>query len=336
MTKNKILFLSRQDIRELVKMEQAIPAVQEAFARLSAGQALVPERMHLNIPDGCTKLLMPVFLPETGQVGLKLISLCPNNPAQGLPYSQSIMLVVDARTGQPLAVLEAAYLTAIRTGAASGVATDLLARKKAETVAIFGAGLQGRTQLMAVCAVRPIRRAFIFDPDFDKANRFASEMQKLLGIPVERMEDIRPVEQADIICTATPSTQPVFPAEAVKSGTHINAIGAFKPEMQEVPPEIVTRATVVVDHLESCRTEAGDLIKPIQNGQFSWEAVHAEIGEIILGKKPGRTSAKEITFFKSVGNAVQDLAVASLAISRATQKKMGQYFDLLGEDQDGT
>ena len=331
MNQNEIRLFSRRDIREAVSMAEAIGAVRQAFAQLASGKALVPARTHLDITESeCTGLLMPVYLPDTGKIAVKLISLCPGNPDRGLPYSHALVVVMDADTGVPLAVMEAAYLTALRTGAASGVATDLLANPTARTVAIFGAGLQGRTQLLAVCAVRPIQRAIIFDPNPEKARDYAEEMTRQLQITVQQAKQEEELREADIICTATPSDKPVFRVENVRPGVHINAIGAFKPTMQEIPPEIVKRATIVVDHLESCREEAGDLIKPVEEGLLRWEDIHAELGEIIIGKKSGRVSDREITFFKSVGNAVQDLAVADLTIRKAREKPLGMPFNLLG------
>lgn len=305
-------------------MPAAIAAVRAAFRDLSLKKAVVPVRTQLECGNSATTaLIMPVYLPDTGKLAVKLITLAPNNPVRGLPFSHSLLLVADAVDGRPLAVMEGAWLTAMRTGAASGVATHLLARENADTVAIFGAGLQGRTQLEAVCAVRPIRRAIVFDPDPGKAAVYAAEMSGKLNIAVEPARSGEELSQADIVCTATTSAQPVFRDNRLKAGAHINAVGAYKPDAREIPTETVQRAKVVVDHRESALQEAGDLLIPIREGKFSPEQIYGEIGEIVAGKLAGRESDDEITLFKSVGNAVQDLAVAALVLEQGARRNLG-------------
>jgi ornithine cyclodeaminase/alanine dehydrogenase-like protein (mu-crystallin family) len=219
---------------------------------------------------------------------------------------------MDAANGTPLAVLDASYLTAVRTGAASGVATDVLAREDARVAAVFGAGVQGRTQLEAVAAVRSLRKAFIFDIDARAAADFAVEMGGRLGLDIEPAASPKALRDADIVCTATTSATPVFSDADLKPGAHINAIGSYKPHVREVPGETVRRAAVFVDERRSSLEEAGDLIIPLRQGLFGEDHIRAEIGEVLAGLKPGRTSEDEITLFKSVGNAVLDLAVAGL------------------------
>jgi ornithine cyclodeaminase/alanine dehydrogenase-like protein (mu-crystallin family) len=230
---------------------------------------------------------------------------------------------MDASNGRPIALIEGSSLTAIRTGAASGLATKLLARESSETVAIFGAGLQGETQLGAVCAVRPIRKAWIFDLDKDKATNFACELSKKLSIEIEVSKSPADLKYADIICTATTSEKPVFKDANIKDGVHINAIGAFKPYVHEIPVETVVRARVVVDHLESCLTEAGDLIIPLNEGLITREHILAEIGDIASKNLMIRKSESDITFFKTVGNAVQDLYAANLILKNARKNNLG-------------
>jgi ornithine cyclodeaminase/alanine dehydrogenase-like protein (mu-crystallin family) len=306
-------FFSSADIERSVSMPEAIRAVKEAFIQLSAGQALVPHRTSLELPElRTTALVMPAYLPAAKLIGLKLISLCEDNPAKGLPLAQAVTILMDAETGTPLAVLDASYLTAVRTGAASGAATDALARKEARVAAVFGAGVQGRTQLEAVASVRPLDRAFVFDVDARAAARFAEEMGRSLSLRVEPAASPRALREADIICTATTSAVPVFSDADLKPGAHINAVGSYKPHVRELPAETVIRARVFVDHRASALEEAGDLIIPLRAGQIAESHLLAEIGEVLAGLAPGRLSEDEITLFKSVGNAVQDLAVAGL------------------------
>jgi ornithine cyclodeaminase len=235
--------------------------------------------------------------------------------------------VIEAATGRAVALLEGGSLTAIRTGAGSGAAMDLLARKDSRTVAIFGAGVQGRTQLEAACAVREIRAAWVFDANREQAEKFAAEMAGRGRVPTEvrvAQSPAQAAKEADIICAATTSTSPVLDNADVKPGAHISAIGSYTPEMQEVPAETVARAKVVVDSRSATLAETGDLLKPMQAGLFDESHIHAELGEIVLGRKPGRTSESEVTYFKSVGIAVQDAMAAQLALQNAEKMGLGQ------------
>jgi alanine dehydrogenase len=321
----KLRALSNQDIRQALPMHQAIETMKRAFAQLSAGQADVPLRAVLDVPrhNGVT-LVMPGYLAADDQMAVKVVSVFNDNPTAGLPLIHALVVVVDATTGAPAAVLDGTYLTALRTGAASGAATDLLARQDAHTAAIFGAGVQGRTQLEAVCAARPINEAWIYDLATERADAYAAEMSQRLSISVKAAESpAEVVHRADVICTATTASKPVFQDEHVHPGTHINAVGAYTPQMQEIPPETVLRAKVVIDHRESSMAEAGDLLIPLGQGLMTEDHIYAELGEIAAGTKPGRTSPEEITFFKSVGVAVQDVAAAGAVLAAAQRLGLG-------------
>jgi len=313
--------ISAAEIRQALPMKQAIEAMREAFVLLTQKQVHVPPRIHLDAPqhNGAT-LTMPVSIPGKNRIGVKFLSLYNDNPKKnGLPGIQALMILMDAENGRPLALMDGASLTALRTGAASGVATDLLARHDAETVAIFGAGAQGRTQLEAVCAVRKISHAFVFNRSRQRAAQFATEMSEQLGIEVTVAKSSDALRQTDIICAATNSAQPVLADCDIRSGVHINAIGSYKPHIREIPGETVTRARVFVDCKESCLTEAGDILIPLQEGLFDEKHILGEIGELVLSRKKGRANSDEITLFKSVGNAAQDL-VAADKIWIATKK----------------
>jgi ornithine cyclodeaminase/alanine dehydrogenase-like protein (mu-crystallin family) len=311
----RLRYITDEKIREALTMPEAIRAVKEAFIQLSTGQAVVPARTSLEIPEfRTTALVMPAYLPRSKRLGLKLISLCEDNPAKGLPMAQAVSIIMDAELGTPLAVLDASVLTAVRTGAASGAATDALARKEARTAAIFGCGVQGRTQLEAIAAVRPIRKIFVFDINPKAAAAFAEEMRRKLALDVEPATSPEVLREADVISTATTSSVPVFSDAHLKPGVHINAIGSYKPHVREIPGETIRRAKVFVDQKQACLEEAGDLIIPLRENLIDEGHIRAEIGEVLAGLKPGRGSEDEITVFKSVGNAVQDLAMASLIV----------------------
>ena len=324
MTDQKIRFLSGEEVKRALPMNEAIEAMKGAFIKLSADQVVAPPRTHLDIEENNgVALVMPVYIPGGKYMELKLITLFGNNPEKGLPLIHALVTVVDIKDGRPLAIMDGTSLTAIRTGAASGAATDLLARENAHTAAIFGAGHQGMTQLEAVCAVRDIREAYIFDIDEQRGREFAGEMSEKLNIPVHAAHSKEELQKADIICTATTSVEPVFADNDLKPGVHINAVGSYKPHVREIPGETVIRARVIVDHRASSLTEAGDLIIPMKEGLIGEEHISAEVGEIASGKIMGRMSNEEITFFKSVGNAVQDLAAASLGLEKAEQLDLG-------------
>jgi len=315
MSAPRLRVITTEEIKKALTMTEAIKAVREAFIQLSTGLAKVPARTAIEVPGSrTTALVMPAYLPGTKRIGVKLISLCENNPAKGLPLAQAVTVVMDAETGVPLAVLDAGHLTAVRTGAASGVATDLLARKDARVAAVFGAGVQGRTQLEAVAAVRPLRKAFVFDVDPRAAAAFAAEMGSRLGLDVEPAGSSRDLGQADIVCTATTSAVPVFSDADLKPGVHINAVGSYKPHVREVPAETVRRARVFVDDRRAALEEAGDLIIPLRQGLIEASHILAELGAVLAGLEPGRVSNGDVTLFKSVGSAVQDLAVAGLVV----------------------
>ncbi len=324
-----MLILNAEEVRRSLPMKTAIEAMKRAYAALSDEKAEVPLRTRLSVPSQeAVSLFMPAYVQtEQGDaLGVKVVSLFPNNPARSLAFIQAAVLVLEADTGRPAALLEGGTLTAIRTGAGSGAAIDLLARKDSRVLAVFGAGVQGRTQLEAACSVRAIEQAWVFDPSSEKAQDFAQEMSavKTVTATISVADSPRQaVAEADIICTATTSDLPVFEDVDVKQGAHISAVGSYTPEMQEVPAKTVARAYVVVDSRSAALAETGDLIRPLRSGLFQEDHVQAEIGEIVLGRKPGRSSLEQLTFFKSVGVAVQDTVAAALALQNALQLGLG-------------
>jgi len=328
-----MLILTADDVKKALPMQEAIEAMKRAYASLSDGKAEVPLRTRLSVPpQEAVSLFMPAYVQAQGgdALAVKVVSLFPNNPGRGLAFIQAAVLVLEADTGQTAAVLEGSSLTAIRTGAGSGAAIDLLARPNSKVVAVFGAGAQGRTQLEAACSVRKIEAAWVFDPSAEQAEAFVEEMAGMGSIPKDLRVANKPeqaVSEADIVCTATTSTTPVFADSDLKLGAHVSAIGSYTPEMQEVPAETVARALAVVDSRSATLAETGDLLQPMQAGLFGEEHIYAELGEIVLGRKAGRQSSDQITYFKSVGVAVQDAMAAQLALQNARQLGLGVEVD---------
>jgi len=306
-------------------MTEAIVAMKEAFRELSAGKAVVPPRTRICIEERLGDVLvMPAFSPAAGRIGLKVITLFERNRTLRLPFIQALALVLDAGTGTPMAIMDGTALTAIRTGAASGAATDLLARSNVRKVAIFGAGLQARTQLEAVLTVRPLVEAAVFDPEHIRADEFAAWAGREFGIAASAAASpAEALEGAGVVCTATTSQTPVFADAELASGVHINAVGSYQPGVREIPPETVVRALVFVDHYGAAWEEAGDLVLPLEAGLITRGHVQAELGEVASGDKPGRQDPCAVTLFKSVGLAVQDLAAAARALANAEALGLG-------------
>ncbi len=311
--------LDAQAVRKALPMPRAIEAMARAFVAYSAGQVEMPLRLRLPVPrHDAVVLHMPAYLhDEQGEaLAVKIVSVYPHNPQKGHPLIYATVLVLEPETGRPLAVLEGATLTAIRTGAASGLATRLLAREDAHVLAVFGAGVQARTQIEAVCTVRPIERVWVYAPTRSHVEALIEELAGKGPIPKDMRAADSPAQalaEADVVCTATTSSTPVFDPQDLRPGTHINAVGSYTTEMVEIPLEIVARAYVVVDSREAVRAESGEISQALARGLLTEDAL-VELGEIVLGRRPGRTHRDQVTLFKSVGLAVQDAAAAQAAL----------------------
>lgn len=327
-----MLILSRADVKRLVSMPTAIDLVTRAFQDLSAGAARSPLRTPLSVPRGPgTTLVMPAYVPSAQALGVKVVSVFPGNAERRLPTIASIVCLVDDETGQPIALMDGGYLTALRTGAVSGAASRLLSRPESSVLVVIGTGAQAVTQAAAVCAVRPIERIIVIGRSPEGLGRFREGIAgdwPALASRVETSLDASSAALADIICLATSSRTPVFDDADVRPGTHINGVGSFTPQMQEAPAATVARAIVVVDQLEPALEEAGDLIVPLEAGVFGKDHLTRDLGSLASGEVTGRTSDHDVTFFKSVGNAVQDMAVGRYAYDEAVRTGVGQTADL--------
>jgi alanine dehydrogenase len=310
------LLLTRKDVEQVLTMKDAIAAVEEGFRQLALGNVIMPQRTAIRISQHHgIHLGMPAYVGGAGDGGslaLKVVTVYPDNPSKyGMPTTIGTLLLNDPRTGALVAIMDAGFLTAMRTGAVSGVATKYLAREDARSVGVFGAGVQARAQLAAMCEVRSIERVSVFDPWQEGRDKFAAEMSARLSIPVEPTDDPRVCVDNDIVVAASSSSEPIFDGAWLAPGTHINGIGSHSPNARELDTVTIQRAKVVPDLAAACLVEAGDLIIPIQEGAFTEDQIHASLGEIVAGIKPGRESGDEITLFKSVGLAVQDAATAA-------------------------
>ncbi|MEE4607499.1 MAG: hypothetical protein V2L15_01310 [Desulfobacteraceae bacterium] len=318
----KIRILTASQVRAALPMPEAIGAMRSAFSQLSAGDAEVPLRGRVGTGKGVS-LLMPAYMKKSGELGVKIISIYDGNPQRGLPTVSATVMVLDSETGLPLAFMDGSSLTAIRTGAAGGLAAEILSRPDARRMVLFGAGVQARTQLEAVLAVRRLEEVAVVDPSAEAARRLAADFNSRPNGPrVVVADDPSPaVSRADIVVTATTARTPVFNGNDLRPGTHVTAVGSFMPDVQEIDAVTVGRAYVVADSRPMALAEAGDLIIPRA-------AVDAEIGEIINGARPGRQSDDQITLFKTVGVAVQDVVAAAVVLARAEKEGIGMVVEL--------
>lgn len=329
--------LTARELVELVPMRDAVELMKAVFERASAGETLSPLRTPIDMPDGSgVTLYMPAYVPQTtlapAATGAKIVSVFTGNPERGLPTINAIVIMIDPATGVPLGIIEGGSLTALRTGAVSGAATDLLARRNSRVLTVIGAGAQGVTQAAAVAAVRDIEVIYPVDLNPESVASFAERLagwdEQAAGLVQTGKSAKEAVRAADVICTATTSKRPVFEDEWVRPGTHVNGVGAYTPEMQEIPTGLVQRARIVVDQIEAALHEAGDLIQPIQRGELDRENVSIELGHLVAGSVTGRSDDDDITFFKSVGNAIQDMIVGGLALQRAEERGIGATIEL--------
>lgn len=328
-SRKPIVLIKSSEIQQNFSMPEAIDAMEEAFSSLSSGKSFVPQRYVTSMQGGMLNLLLkPAGVDSLNRAAIKILTQKELGAVRGIPAIVGIVMVLDTQTGELLSIMDGEYLTALRTGAASGLATKYFAREEAKTLAIFGCGAQGKTQLEAVAAVRNVSKVWIFDKYKAAAESFISEMKSKLNIEIQIAETNNVLKKCDIICTATNAEAPLFYLNDLKEGVHINAIGSYKPNMQELDPMILKVAKIIVDQKDSCLAESGDLIKPINDGIFSAEHIWGEIGEFALNKIEGRSSEKEITVFKSVGVAIQDFVVANRIYEKALLGQFGQAFNL--------
>jgi ornithine cyclodeaminase/alanine dehydrogenase-like protein (mu-crystallin family) len=303
--------------------------MERAFSLLSSGESFVPLRFVSKLPSNEMMMLFkPAYVEKEKRISVKFLTQRANGFIPEIPIIQGIVLIMDAVTGEILSLMDGEYLTALRTGAASGLATRCFARKDANTLALFGCGAQGQTQMEAVSCERDIKKVLVFDKNKNTADRFIREMQEKLQIEMVYTSDTSLLNETDIICTATNSYVPLFKKEVLKKGVHINAVGSFQPHMQELDPYILRDAKVYVDQIESCLKESGDFIKPIAEGIITKRNIIGEIGDFCLNKIAGRESENEITVFKSVGIAIQDYTVATDIYNNSLENSFGHDINL--------
>ncbi len=323
----KVLWLSEDDVKSLLSMDDAIPAVEIAFREHGLGGVQMPPKSYLYYEKGDLRT-MPAYIKKLNATGVKIVNSHPQNPEIGLPTVMALVIINSVETGAPLAVMGGTYLTAVRTGAAGGIAAKHLARPESRVVGIVGAGTQARTQLMALARFFDIETVRVADVSLDRAKAFESDAKSFLDCDYLIERNVRDACDCDILVTATPSRKPVVLADWVKEGTHINAIGADAPGKQELEASLLKRAKVVVDDLHQA-IHSGEVNVPISTGVYREDEIYAQLGEIVAGKLPGRVDAGEITIFDSTGLAIQDIAVASMIYSKSEHLAIGRRLSFL-------
>ncbi len=326
----KTLLLSRKDIESFFTMKMCMESVEKAFAGLARGNANMPQRTLIALPKKSgLALFMPAHIQDLGALGAKVVTVYHENAKKhNLPAVLGTILLLDEDTGFPIAIMDGGFITAMRTGAVSGVATKHMARSEAPVAMVFGTGVQAFTQVLAIHEARPLRKLLTWSLDGEETRKaFAAKVTEKIGVPVEMVQaPDGAVRQADIVALATSAADPVVDGSWLRPGTHINGIGSHTPKMRELDTLSVQRSRVVCDLTDACKAEAGDLIIPAQTGDWSWDKVAGDLGDVILGKVPGRTSPEDITLFKSVGLAIQDVSAAKAVYDEARQRGIGTEF----------
>ena len=308
-------FITVDQVREKLTMPEAIDAMRKAFADLSSGKAIVPDRLPLHTADPTHYLVMPAHFPSGGITTVKSVSLNGENPGRGLPFIQAMILVFDHDTGEPRALVDGSVVTVIRTAAASGLATELFSDPDSDIGVIFGTGALAVPHIQAMLAVRDLSRIYVFGRSIEKSKSFCETHGKSLAVNLVPTDDKSVLQQSDIICTTTTSSVPLFRHKDLKPGVHINAVGVYKPSDQEIPEETVVAANVFVDQVEGALGEAGDLLVPMSKGLISRDHFSREIGQVINGDIEYVRDKAGFSLFKSVGNAIQDAAAVSVLLN---------------------
>jgi alanine dehydrogenase len=325
-----MLVLSERDVQRLLNIEELIQALEQAHIQYSTGKAVMPVRLVVPLPQIHGRITgMPGYLTQDKALGMKVVTYFQNNPKQDLPAILATIMLFSAETGKLIAVIDGSFITAIRTACASAMATKGLANPNTPVAGILGAGVQARAHIQALCRVKKLQRIKIYSPLGISAERVRQELESEVGVDIEVVSSAEDtVRGADLVVTVTTAKEPVLELEWLKPGAHINAVGSHRPDLREIDGTTLARSKVVVDSREAVMAECGDILLAIKENSITENSIHAEIGEVLAGTKPGRTSADEITLYKSVGIAIQDVAAAHLIYHKALEKKVGREVEI--------
>ncbi len=332
----EVLIVNQAEVPRLLPMKDCVDVMARAFASLARGEAEMPVRQILWLEEKRGALgLMPAHLSGHAALGLKAVTFFPRNEGTDLDSHQGAVLLFETGRGRLLAVIDATSLTSVRTAAVSGLATRLLARADAGDLALVGSGVEARTHLEAMLAVRTLRRIRVASKTFERARSFADREAKRHGVAVTPCHSVEEaVSGADIVCTVTSSREPVVRGAWLAPGAHVNAVGSSVATARELDSEAVARARLFIDHRTSALTEAGDILLARAEGAIDDAHVAGELGQVVTGQVPGRQSPSDITVFKSVGLAIEDVAAALHIYSKARGSGIGTFVEFGGERHD--
>ncbi|MGD8456905.1 MAG: hypothetical protein PVF83_10995 [Anaerolineales bacterium] len=323
--------LSRTDVMDILTMVDTIEILEKAFTDLSNGKAVLPQRTLITAPDHHgLALFMPAYLKGMGALGTKVVTVYPDNlETYGLASVLGTIILLDENTGAPIAIMDGGYLTAMRTGGVAGLASKFLSRKDAKVHLLFGTGGMAKTHAWAIDTVRDIEKLLLYSIDpLEKRRAFRDDLKTIItGEIVLAGDPQEAVKEADIITLITNAQAPIIHGDWLKPGVHVNGLGSHSPTTREIDTQTVLKSKVVCDLVEACIPEAGDFLIPIEEGVWDWNRVHGSLGDVITGKIPGRENEDEITLFKSVGLAIQDMSTALHVYSKAVELGVGSDFD---------
>ncbi|MGD8782571.1 MAG: ornithine cyclodeaminase family protein [Ignavibacteria bacterium] len=322
--------LSKNDVMKILTIRDTIDILEKAFIDLAEGKANMPQRTPITAPGyNGLALFMPAYLEGMGALGTKVVTVYKDNPVKfDLPNVMGTILILDEKTGAPKAIMDGGFITAMRTGAVAGLASKYLARKKSEVHTLFGIGGMAKTHVLAVDAVRDIKKLNLVSLDtVEKKENFKAELQKEITSEIEIVEKpLSALKESDIITLITTAKEPIIDFKWIQPGAHINGIGAHAPAMREIDTATVANSKIVCDFVDACKAEAGDLIIPVEEGKWNWGKVHGSLGDVITNKITSRENDLEITLFKSVGLAIQDISTAHHVYQKAVELGTGIEF----------
>jgi alanine dehydrogenase len=325
-----MLVLSEKEVQSLAAVKELIPVLERAHIQYSTGKAVMPVRLVVPLPQIEGRITsMPGYLNEDKALGMKVVTFFPNNLKQNLPQILATVMLFSADTGKMIAAMDGNYITAIRTACVSAMATKALANPESRVLGVLGAGVQARAHIRALTQIREISEIKVYDVFEASARQLHESLQKEIGVKITVAPSAREaVLNADLLVTVTTAKEPIVKADWLKPGMHINAVGSHRPDLREIDGATLAGAKIIVDSREAIMAECGDILLAIQEKAITANSVHAELGEVLAGKKPGRTSSDEITLYKAVGIAIQDVATAHLVYRKALERNVGTNIEV--------
>jgi ornithine cyclodeaminase len=325
-----MLILSEKEVQSLAEVEELIPVLERAHIQYSTGKAVMPVRLVVPLPQIEGRITsMPGYLNDDKALGMKVVTFFPNNLKQNLPQILATVMLFSAETGKMIAAMDGNYITAIRTACVSAMATKALANPESHVLGVLGAGVQARAHIRALTQIRKLSEIRVYDIFEASARQLQQSLQQEIGVKINVVHSAREaVAGADLLVTVTTAKVPIVQKEWLQPGMHINAVGSHRPDLREIDGATLAAAKVVVDSREAIMAECGDILLAIQEKAITADHVHAEIGEVLAGKKTGRTNADEITLYKAVGIAIQDVATAHLVYRKALERNVGTNIEI--------